>query len=304
MAIIAHYKDVPEDARGFSVALGNFDGVHAGHRAVIEAAKAAPGKLGVATFEPPPRAFFRPDDPPFRLYRPARRNARLTEIGAEAVYELPFNADMAAMTDEAFARDVLADGIGASHVSVGFDFRFGRGRMGDAARLASLGRALGFGVTIVEKIEALGHKASSTAIREALIAGEPKKAAEILGHDWIVDGVVEHGEKRGRTIGFPTANLHLGELIHPKHGVYAVRVQIAGEDKWRGGVANFGRTPTTGLRDPLLETFIFDFDGDIYGKMIEVALVAYQRPELKFDTLDEMVEQMHQDKEDARALLA
>ncbi len=304
MAIIAHYKDVPEDARGFSVALGNFDGVHAGHRAVIEAAKAAPGKLGVATFEPPPRAFFRPDDPPFRLYRPARRNARLTEVGAEAVYELPFNADMAAMTDEAFARDVLADGIGASHVSVGFDFRFGRGRMGDAARLASLGRALGFGVTIVEKIEALGHKASSTAIREALIAGEPKKAAEILGHDWIVDGVVEHGEKRGRTIGFPTANLHLGELIHPKHGVYAVRVRIAGEDKWRGGVANFGRTPTTGLRDPLLETFIFDFDGDIYGKMIEVALVAYQRPELKFDTLDEMVEQMHQDKEDARVLLA
>lgn len=304
MAIIAHYKDVPEDARGFSIALGNFDGVHAGHRAVIEAAKAAPGKLGVATFEPPPRAFFRPDDPPFRLYRPARRNARLTEIGAEAVYELPFNADMAAMTDEAFARDVLAEGIGASHVSVGFDFRFGRGRMGDAARLASLGRALGFGVTIVEKIEALGHKASSTAIREALIAGEPDKAAEILGHDWIVDGVVEHGEKRGRTIGFPTANLHLGELIHPKHGVYTVRVRIAGEDQWRGGVANFGRTPTTGLRDPLLETYIFDFDGDIYGKMIEVALVAYQRPELKFDTLDEMVEQMHQDKDDARALLA
>jgi riboflavin kinase/FMN adenylyltransferase len=304
MAIIAHYKDVPEAARGFSVALGNFDGVHAGHRAVIEAAQAVGGTLGVATFEPPPRAFFRPDDPPFRLYRPARRNTRLREIGAEAVYELPFNADMAAMTDEAFARDVLADGIGASHVSVGFDFRFGRGRMGDAARLASLGRALGFGVTIVEKIEALGHKASSTAIREALIAGEPDKAAEILGHDWIVDGVVEHGEKRGRTIGFPTANLHLGELIHPKHGVYAVRVRIAGEDKWRGGVANFGRTPTTGLRDPLLETFIFDFDGDIYGKMIEVALVAYQRPELKFDTLDEMVEQMHQDKEDARALLA
>ena len=176
--------------------------------------------------------------------------------------------------------------------------------MGDAARLASLGRALGFGVTIVEKIEALGHKASSTAIREALIAGEPGKAAEILGHDWVIDGVVEHGEKRGRTIGFPTANLHLGELIHPKHGIYAVRVRIAGESEWRGGVANFGRTPTTGLRDPLLEAFIFDFDGDIYGKMIEVALVAYQRPEAKFDSLDDMVEQMHRDKETARALLA
>lgn len=303
MTVIAHYRDVPKAARGFSVALGNFDGVHAGHRAVIEGALSAGGKLGVATFEPPPRAFFRPDDPPFRIYRPARRNARLAELGAEAVYELPFNADMAAMTDEVFARDVLKDGIGASHVTVGFDFRFGRGRMGDAGRLASLGRALGFGVTIVDKIESLGAKASSTGIREALIAGEPEKAAEILGHDWIVDGTVEHGEKRGRTIGFPTANLHLGELIHPRHGVYAVRARIAGETDWRAGVANFGRTPTTGIRDPLLETFIFDFDGDIYGQQLEVALVRYLRPELKFDGLDPMVAQMQLDVADAKKVL-
>ncbi len=303
MTVIAHYRDVPDEARGFSVALGNFDGVHAGHRAVIEAASAAGGKLGVATFEPPPRAFFRPDDPPFRIYRPARRNARLAELGAVAVYELPFNADMAAMTDEAFARDVLKDGIGAAHVTVGFDFRFGRGRMGDAARLASLGRALGFGVTIVDKIEALGAKASSTAIRESLIAGEPEKAAEILGHDWVVDGLVEHGEKRGRTIGFPTANLHLGELIHPRHGVYAVRARIAGEPDWRPGVANFGRTPTTGIRDPLLETFIFDFDGDLYGQQLEVALVRFLRPELKFDGLEAMVSQMHLDVEETKSVL-
>ena len=303
MTVIAHYRDVPVSARGFSVALGNFDGVHAGHRAVLEGAVAAGGRLGVATFEPPPRAFFRPDDPPFRIYRPARRNARLAELGAEAVYELPFNADMAAMTDEAFARDVLKDGIGASHVTVGFDFRFGRGRMGDANRLASLGRALGFGVTIVEKIEALGAKASSTGIREALIAGEPEKAAEILGHDWIVDGTVEHGEKRGRTIGFPTANLHLGELIHPRHGVYAVRARVAGETEWRAGVANFGRTPTTGIRDPLLETFIFDFDRDIYGQHLEVALVGYLRPELKFDGVDPMVAQMQLDVAEAKSVL-
>ncbi|MEM7638121.1 MAG: riboflavin biosynthesis protein RibF [Pseudomonadota bacterium] len=304
MTVIAHYKHVPDSARGFSVALGNFDGVHAGHRAVIEGAVAAGGKLGVATFEPPPRQFFRPDDPPFRIYRPARRNARLMELGAAAVFELPFNADMAAMTDEAFARDVLKDGICASHVTVGFDFRFGRGRMGDAGRLASLGRALGFGVTIIEKIEALGAKASSTAIREALIAGEPEKAAEILGHDWVVDGVVEHGEKRGRTIGFPTANLHLGDLIHPRHGVYAVRARLAGDSDWRDGVANFGRTPTTGIRDPLLETFIFDFDGDIYGQQLEVALVRYLRPELKFDSLDEMVVQMDKDVVAAKHHLA
>jgi riboflavin kinase/FMN adenylyltransferase len=304
MTVIAHFKDVPETARGFSVALGNFDGVHAGHRAVIEGAVAAGGSLGVATFEPPPRQFFRPDDPPFRIYRPARRNARLAELGAKAVFELPFNADMAAMTDEDFARQVLKDGIGASHVTVGFDFRFGRGRMGDAGRLASLGRALGFGVTVIEKIEALGAKASSTAIRGSLIAGEPERAAEILGHDWVVDGVVEHGEKRGRTIGFPTANLHLGDLIHPRHGVYAVRARLAGEEAWRGGVANFGRTPTTGIRDPLLETFIFDFDGDIYGQQLEVALVRFLRPELKFDSIDAMVTRMHQDVKDAQAHLA
>ncbi len=304
MTVIAHFKDVPEAARGCSVALGNFDGVHAGHRAVIDGALAAGGPLGVATFEPPPRQFFRPDDPPFRIYRPTRRNERLVELGAKAVFELPFNADMAAMTDETFARDVLKNGIGASHVTVGFDFRFGRGRMGDAARLASLGRALGFGVTVIEKIETLGTKASSTAIREALIAGEPERAAEILGHDWVIDGIVEHGEKRGRTIGFPTANLHLGDLIHPRHGVYAVRARLAGETAWRDGVANFGRTPTTGIRDPLLETFIFDFEGDIYGQQLEVALVRFLRPELKFDSLDEMVERMHEDVKTAQRHLA
>jgi riboflavin kinase/FMN adenylyltransferase len=303
MTVIAHYRDVPKTARGFSIALGNFDGVHAGHRAVIDAAAQVEAPLGVATFEPPPRAFFRPEDPPFRLYRPARRNARLAEVGAKAIYELPFNADMAKMTDEVFAREVLAEGIGAAHVTVGFDFRFGRGRMGDAGRLASLGRALGFGVTVVEKIEALGAKASSTAVREALIAGEPDRAADILGHDWVVDGVVEHGEKRGRTIGFPTANLHLGELIHPKHGVYAVRVRVEQQGDWLPGVANFGRTPTTGIRDPLLESYIFDFDQDIYGKWIEVALVQYLRPELKFEQLDDMVVQMSKDADQAKSLL-
>ncbi|MEO0713213.1 MAG: riboflavin biosynthesis protein RibF [Pseudomonadota bacterium] len=303
MAVYADYRRLPDAAKGFSVALGNFDGVHAGHRAVMDAARAA-GPLGVATFEPPPRAYFRPNDPPFRIFRPARRNAVLLDIGAQAVFELPFNADMAAMTDEQFAQDVLKDGIGAAHVAVGFDFRFGRGRMGDAGRLASLGRAMGFDVTIVEEIEALGGKASSTAIREALIAGEPGKAADLLGSVWIADGTVEGGEKRGRTIGFPTANLHLGDLIHPKHGVYAVRARIDRSGDWIDGVANFGRTPTTGLRDPLLETYLFDFDQDIYGKWMEVALVAFLRPELKFDGLDEMIEQMHRDVDTAKAALA
>ncbi|MBU1286753.1 MAG: riboflavin biosynthesis protein RibF [Alphaproteobacteria bacterium] len=296
MAIFADYRGLPASARGASVALGNFDGLHAGHRAVMEAArKAGQGKLSVATFEPPPRAYFRPNDPPFRILRPERRNNLILAEGADTVFELPFNGEMAAMTDEGFVRQVLVDGLGVSHVSVGFDFRFGRGRMGNVARLSSLGRALGFGVSVVEEVLELGAKASSTAIRQALMAGEPEMAAEILGDWWIADGIVEAGEKNGRTFGFPTANIHLNDLIHPRHGVYAVRVRIEGEQDWRGGVANFGRTPTTGLRDPLLETFIFDYDADIYGKWIEVQLVSYLRPELKFGSVDEMIVQMHKD---------
>ncbi len=304
MAVFADYRNIPKNARGLAVALGNFDGIHAGHRAVVEAAQASGFGLGVATFEPPPRALFRPEDPPFRILTPERRNAALLALGAEAVFELPFNTDMASMTDEEFARAVIAEGLGAAHVAVGFDFRFGRGRMGDAARLASLGRALGFGVTIVEKVDGLDDKASSTAMRHALRAGEPEKAAALLGGPWIVEAVVEHGEKRGREIGFPTANMTLPiGLIHPRHGIYAVRARIEGEDVWRDGVANFGRTPTTGLRDPLFETMIFDWDGDIYGQKLEVAVIAFLRPEAKFDSLDEMIVQMHKDVEQARAVL-
>ncbi|ABI78079.1 riboflavin biosynthesis protein RibF [Hyphomonas neptunium ATCC 15444] len=305
MAVYAEYRGLPQAARGASIALGNFDGLHAGHRAVMDAARTAGhGKFSVATFEPPPRAYFRPGDPPFRILRPERRNALILKAGADTVFELPFNGEMAAMTDEQFVRQVLVDGLGVSHISVGFDFRFGRGRMGHAQRLASLGRALGFGVTIVEEVSGHGAKASSTAIRQALMAGEPDVAAELLGSPWIADGIIEPGEQNGRTFGFPTANMALGDLIHPKMGVYAVRLRIEGEDVWRDGVANFGRTPTTGLRDPLLETFIFDFDREIYGERVEVQLIAYQRPELKFPSLDAMIEQMHRDAAKAKDILA
>lgn len=305
MAVYADYRGLPAGARGASIALGNFDGLHAGHRAVMDAARlAGHGRFSVATFEPPPRAYFRPGDPPFRIFRPERRNNTILAEGAASVFELPFNGEMAAMTDEGFVRAVLVDGLGVSHVSVGFDFRFGRGRMGHAQRLSSLGRALGFGVTIVEEVDGRGAKASSTAIRQALMAGEPEVAADLLGNPWIADGVVESGERNGRKLGFPTANLQLGELIHPKHGVYAVRVRIDGAGEWHAGVANFGRTPTTGLRDPLLETHIFDFEGDIYGHRLEVQLIGYLRPELKFASVDLMVTQMHADCEAARTILA
>ncbi len=305
MAVFAEYRGLPEIARGASIALGNFDGLHAGHRAVMDAARTAGhGSFSVATFEPPPRAYFRPGDPPFRILRPERRNAMILAAGAAHVFELPFNGEMAAMTDEQFVRQVLVEGLGVSHISVGFDFRFGRGRMGHAQRLASLGRALGFGVSIVEEVSGHGAKASSTAIRQALMAGEPDVAADLLGSPWIADGIIEPGEKNGRTFGFPTANMSLGDLIHPKMGVYAVRLRIEGESEWRDGVANFGRTPTTGLRDPLLETFIFDFNREIYGQRVEVQLIAYQRPELKFPSLDAMIEQMHLDAAEARETLA
>ncbi|MBA4226244.1 MAG: riboflavin biosynthesis protein RibF [Hyphomonas sp.] len=305
MAVYAEYRGLPETARGASIALGNFDGLHAGHRAVMDAARiAGHGRFSVATFEPPPRAYFRPGDPPFRILRPERRNALILEAGADHVFELPFNGEMAAMTDEGFVRHVLVEGLGVSHVSVGFDYRFGRGRMGHAQRLASLGRALGFGVTIVEEVSGRGAKASSTAIRQALMAGEPEVAADLLGSPWVADGIIEPGEKNGRTFGFPTANMALGDLIHPKMGVYAVRLRIEGESEWRDGVANFGRTPTTGLRDPLLETFIFDFNREIYGQRVEVQLIAYQRPELKFESVDAMIEQMHKDAAEAKAILA
>lgn len=302
MAVFAEYSNLPEEARGFSIALGNFDGVHAGHRAVMHAA-AEGGQLAVATFEPPPRAFFRPNDPPFRIFSPSHRNKVLLKNGAEIVYELPFNALMASMTDDQFVTEVLEKGLGVKHVAVGCDFRFGRGRMGDASRLASLGRARGFGVSIVDDLKTDDRRVSSTAVREALIAGEPEKAARLLGVRWSVKGIVQEGEKRGKTLGFPTANLHLTDIIHPKHGVYAVFARIEGKN-WRDGVANFGRTPTTGLRSPLLETYLFDFDRSIYGSQLEVAFVEYLRAEVAFESVDEMVKVMHSDVEKAKNVLS
>ena len=262
---------------GAAIALGNFDGLHAGHRAVIESARAA-GKrigapLGVATFEPAPRRHFQPDAPPFRLMTPLRRAILLEEMGVEQVHLLRFDAVMAAMTDRDFCQRVILDEIGAGSVSVGFDFRFGKNRMGDAAALQRLGAELGFGVDIVAEVKDGGEKVSSSRIREAIERGDMDEAKRGLGDWWTVDAIVEHGEKRGRTLGFPTANMQLGEIVHPAHGIYAVRTLLEGEQDWRPGVANFGRTPTTGLRDPLLEVMVFDVSGDFYGKRMHTAFV-------------------------------
>ena len=303
MAIFAEYANLPSEARGYSIALGNFDGVHAGHRAVMQTALEA-GKMAVATFEPPPRTFFRPNDPPFRIFTPAHRNEILLSHGAEIVYELPFNAIMASMTDDQFVVNVLENGLGVKHVTVGSDFRFGRGRMGDASRLASFGRARGFGVSIVEDVVRENRRVSSTSIREALIAGEPEKATKLLGVVWTVTGIVQEGEKRGKSLGFPTANIHLNDVIHPKHGVYAVFARPNNDENWIKGVANFGRTPTTGVRSPLLETFLFDFDKNIYGRLLDVAFIEYLRPEHTFESIEKMVNAMHIDVENAKKALS
>ncbi len=297
-----------QNGRGPAIALGNFDGLHAGHRAVIDTAREAAGrlgvKLGVATFEPPPRRFFQPDAPPFTLMTPRRRELALAAIDVHEVHLLRFDAGMAAMTDREFCQRVILDQVGASSVSVGFDFRFGKGRMGDADSLKRIGAELGFEVNVVAEVKDGGVKVSSSRVREALERGDVAEAAAMLEGYWIVDAVVEHGEKRGRTLGFPTANMKLGEIVHPAHGVYAVWAREDGEGEWRPGVANFGRTPTTGERDALLEVMVFDFAGDLYGKRLHTAFVKFLRPELKFDGLDELVSAMKQDVSDARAVLA
>ena len=269
-----------------------------------EAASRLGVKLGVATFEPPPRRFFQPDAPPFRLMTSRRREIALDALGVAEVHLLRFDAVMAAMTDREFCQRVIVDEIGATSVSVGFDFRFGKGRMGDVDGLKRIGAELGFEVKIVAEVKGDGVKVSSSRVREAIERGDMAAAAEALGGPWVFDGIVEHGEKRGRTLGFPTANMQLGEIVHPAHGIYAVWAREDGETSWRPGVANFGRTPTTGERDALLEVMVFDFAGDLYGKRLHTAFVKLLRPELKFGGVDELVEAMKQDVADARAVLA
>lgn len=293
---------------GAAIALGNFDGLHAGHRAVIadagEAARRLGVALGVATFEPAPRRFFQPDAPPFRLMTPLRRQVALDAIGVQELHLLRFDAVMAAMTDREFCERVIVGEVGARSVSVGFDFRFGKGRMGDVDSLRRHGAELGFAVRMVAEVKEGGEKVSSSGIRAAIERGDMGEAMRGLGGYWITDAVVEHGEKRGRTLGYPTANMSLGEIVHPAHGVYAVWAREEGEARWRPGVASFGRTPTTGVRDPLLEVVIFDWTGDLYGKRLHTAFVQFLRPEARFGGLDELVVAMKQDEAHSRQILA
>ncbi|SEF93314.1 bifunctional riboflavin kinase/FAD synthetase [Jhaorihella thermophila] len=307
MHIIRDYQFVDPGDRGASAAIGNFDGVHLGHQSVIALArKVEPdAPLGVVTFEPHPREYFAPDAPPFRLMRAEARAHRLEKLGVEKLYELNFNAALAGMSPEEFARIVIADGLGLKHVVVGADFCFGKGRAGNARDLVRFGREMGFAVTIAPLMEKGPNVVSSTAIRLALSEGRPRDAAAMLGHWHRIEGRVEGGEQRGRELGFPTANLSLAGLHRPAFGVYAVLVEVL-DGPHAGsyhGVASLGVRPMFNGEEPNLETYVFDFAGDLYGAMLSVGLVEYLRPEAKFDSLDALIAQMHDDSARARAIL-
>jgi riboflavin kinase/FMN adenylyltransferase len=310
MRIIRDYSYVEQADRGASAAIGNFDGVHLGHRSVIDMARAA-GKqigapLGVMTFEPHPRQYFAPDAPPFRLMGREARAHRLEKLGVEKLYELNFNAAMSSLTPRDFAQRVIADGLGLKHIVIGADFCFGKGRAGTAQHLVDFGAEMGFGVTIAKLLESHGGAVSSTAIRNALTQGKPREAAAMLGHWHRIEGRVITGDQRGRELGYPTANMSIDGLHPPKFGVYAVLVDVL-EGPHQGsytGAASMGVRPMFGVNTPNLETFLFDFKGDLYGVPLSVGLVEFLRPEEKFESLDALITQMDADCARARTILA
>lgn len=307
MRIIRTIEGVEASDQGASVAMGNFDGVHLGHRSVLELAHAQGAPWGAITFEPHPRQFFAPDAPPFRLMTAGARAHAIENLGADVLYELPFDRDLAGLPAEAFVRRVLVGGLGIRHLVVGADFRFGKQRGGDVEMLETLGAALGYSVTIAPLVSDGLAEVSSTAIRAALADGRPRDAAGMLGHWHAIEGAVQHGFKRGRDLGFPTANVALDDLHLPKFGVYAVLVDVlSGPHTGRyQGAASIGVRPT--FDDDAaanLEVFLFDFDGDLYGQTISVSLVEFLRGEEKFDGLDPLVAQMDADCARAREILS
>jgi len=321
MLIVRHLSGFPAQQRGGAVVIGNFDGVHRGHQALLTRCRETAGEIGgpslALTFEPHPRQVFAPEAPPFRL-TPFRSKARLlAQFGVEVLVPLRFTRALSAKPAEQFVRDVLVDGVGARHVVVGYDFVFGHKRGGDAALLGRLGRDFGFGVSVVEPVAHGDDVCSSTIIRVNLETGRTRRAAELLGHWWEVQGRVRQGDRRGRQLGFPTANLQLpSAALCPALGVYAVHVGverdaggpgdgIAGNGvDWFSGVANLGTRPTFDGRGVVLEAHLFDFEGDLYGRHLRVAFAEFLRPERRFSGLEEIRTQIAADGAQAREILA
>ena len=298
---------IPENLRGSIVALGNFDGFHLGHQAVVGRAVARAfherRPVVVATFDPHPVRFFKPDLPPFRLTTLDQRERLFAQAGADAMLVFEFGGALASMDAEEFIAEVLAKCVAAAGVVTGDDFTFGKGRTGDVELLKSLGEKHGVIAETVPQVLIDGVRVSSGRIREALIAGDSGTATKLLSRDYAIEGVVQHGDARGRELGYPTANLVLGDYQRPKYGIYAVRA-ILDDGSEHPGVANLGVRPTFDPPQELLETHLLDYSGDLYGRRMEVALHAFIRAELKFESVDALVEEMRKDEAAARRLLA
>ncbi len=310
MRIYRHYDALPADARGAAVAIGNFDGVHPGHQTVIHEAGLIAGDMcrpwAVLTFEPHPRAFFTPGSEPFRLTPFHSKARRITELGADLLIVQRFDKAFSSLPAEDFVNTVLVDGLGAGHVVSGYDFVFGHKRGGNCELLLAMGAKKGFGFTAVNaQTDSSGEAYSSTRVRERLGDADPRGAAAILGRDFEIEGRVARGEARGKSIGFPTANIPLGAYLRPALGVYAVRAAIEQENGeiWLDGVANIGVRPTFGGDGVVLEVFLFDFNDDLYGKRLRVRLVDFLRPEKKFDGVDGLKAQIAEDGAKAQKIL-
>jgi len=297
---------IPDDLKGSILALGNFDGFHLGHQAVVgravQRAFHERRPAIVATFDPHPVRLFKPDVPPFRLTTLDQRQTLFAHAGADAMLVFEFGTELASMDADQFVADVLVERIGAAGVITGDDFSFGKGRVGDVALLAKLGRQYGIATEAVPQVVLDGQRISSGRVREALVEGDTGTATRLLTRDFAIEGVVQAGDKRGRELGYPTANLELGDYQRPRYGVYAVRVTLE-DGSERPGVASLGVRPTFDPPRELLEAHLLDFGGDLYGQRIEVALHAFIRDEKKFDDVGSLVTHMRRDEAAARRLL-
>ena len=306
MLIVHGYKDVPAQARGAVLAIGNFDGVHRGHQALLRAASAIGRELGAPAgaliFEPHPREFFHPEEPHFHLTPLPQKLAIFDRLGLDIAVVLPFDAQLAALSADEFVDRVIVDGLGARHVVIGHDFFFGRNRGGTPETMQAAASRAGFGLTVIPPVAEDGEVFSSSAIRLRLAQGDVRGAARLLGREWRVAGTVVGGAKRGTGLGFPTANIPLPRGTAIGHGIYAVRVHIDGEV--HDGAAYLGTRPTYDNGMPVLEVFLLDFDGDLYGRDIEVEFVDFIRADRKFDTSEALIAQMQADCARARDILA
>lgn len=307
MRWLDHRNAIPAALRGAVIALGNFDGFHRGHQAVAgEAIRWAKGEGRpsiIATFDPHPVRFFKPDVPPFRLTTLEQRQELYLAAGATAMLVFHFDADLAGTSAEDFIQRILVGRFGAHGVVTGGDFTFGQGAKGNVELLRTLGGELGLKSRVVEAVSEAGEVVSSSRIRQALRDGDPQEAARLLTRPFAIRGIVEHGDKRGRTIGYPTANVAIDNYLRPKYGIYAVTGRILATGQVLHGAANIGIRPQFEPPKELLEPYFFDFSGDLYGQEIEVAFHHYLRGEAKFDSLQALIEQMDKDCAEARRLL-